>query len=847
MATAVIENIDFRTEDFDLSNLKEDSSAGSSKINKVPDMSRMSTPKPIMHLGSSTEFHRQPSAMPRTPFKPGTGYRSSTGFKPTTNFSKPGTSFKPGTGFRPATGMDTVSRPMTAVRGAGYTSHGKPFDPLNQAASVPTPPLELQKDDSPEEKVRQQEYKIMHLVEQACEAHNQGDFRQALTKAKEASNKERNLIRLQEQSGLGDHHNIDLTYAVLFTLANQYAANELYTEAINTYQMITKNRMFANAYRLKVNMGNIYFKQGQYQMAVKMFRMALDQVPSSQKNLRIRIMHNIATVFIRMGQWEEAIGSLEYIMSEQACHKAGLHLILCCRALEDKEKMRTAFALLLSVPLNIEDEEKYNFEQDSPEDTLIALAIQDDDLHKYETAKRKEAEYCILTAARLIAPYIEETFGEGYDWCVTAIKSSEYARLASDLEINKAVMFLKQKQLPEAIETLKAFEKDSVIAINAAVNLSFIYYLQGDYDNAVRYAEVVEKQNAKSAEGYVNYGACLMAKGDISSAITCFQKALEYDHTFFEAIFNLGLCLKRQGHYMEALSCFQRFSGSLALLPAVVYQVANLLELIGDNEAAADTYQQLLGLVPTDAKALLKLGELYDHEGDKQQAHHYHSDSYRYYPADLSVIDWLGSYYIELQVVEKALTYFEKAAIMQPNEPKWNMMVAGCHRRSGNMHKALTLYQEIHRQFPENSECLRFLVRLCGDLGMREAQDYLLELKKLEKSKEVRERVNSSRPGSRRTSSGLSSRAGSGFSPVPENAALRTPPLSGNKNMRSSRLIQSHNSVGSTDSGFAQPTIDASYSDPLGPQPVRPRTGAGKPLDFDDFGNEELGDDLLPE
>lgn len=86
--------------------------------------------------------------MPRTPFKPGTGYRSSTGFKPTTNFSKPGTSFKPGTGFRPATGMDTVSRPMTAVRGAGYTSHGKPFDPLNQAASVPTPPLELQKDDS---------------------------------------------------------------------------------------------------------------------------------------------------------------------------------------------------------------------------------------------------------------------------------------------------------------------------------------------------------------------------------------------------------------------------------------------------------------------------------------------------------------------------------------------------------------------------------------------------------------------------------------------------------------------------------------------------------------------------
>lgn len=44
--------------------------------------------------------------------------------------------------------------------------------------------------------------------------------------------------------------------------------------------------MFSNAHRLKINMGNIYYKQGQYHQAIKMYRMALDQVPSSQKNLR---------------------------------------------------------------------------------------------------------------------------------------------------------------------------------------------------------------------------------------------------------------------------------------------------------------------------------------------------------------------------------------------------------------------------------------------------------------------------------------------------------------------------------------------------------------------------------
>lgn len=68
-------------------------------------------------------------------------------------------------------------------------------------------------------------------------------------------------------------------------------------------------------------------------------------------------------VFIHIGQWEEAVVSLEYIMSEQASHRAGLHLVTCCRALEDTERMKNAFTLLLSVPLNSEDDEKYELEQ----------------------------------------------------------------------------------------------------------------------------------------------------------------------------------------------------------------------------------------------------------------------------------------------------------------------------------------------------------------------------------------------------------------------------------------------------------------------------------------------------
>ena len=34
---------------------------------------------------------------------------------------------------------------------------------------------------------------------------------------------------------------------MLFNLANQYANNDMYPEALNTYQVIVKNKMFTNA------------------------------------------------------------------------------------------------------------------------------------------------------------------------------------------------------------------------------------------------------------------------------------------------------------------------------------------------------------------------------------------------------------------------------------------------------------------------------------------------------------------------------------------------------------------------------------------------------------------------
>jgi intraflagellar transport protein 88 len=53
-----------------------------------------------------------------------------------------------------------------------------------------------------------------------------------------------------------------------------------------------------------------------------------------------------------------------------------------------------------------------------------------------------------------------------------------YNNIANDLEIIKALSYLKIKDFSKAIETLKTFEKkDAKIASTAATNLSFLYFL----------------------------------------------------------------------------------------------------------------------------------------------------------------------------------------------------------------------------------------------------------------------------------------------------------------------------------------------------------------------------------
>ncbi|KAK0425986.1 hypothetical protein QR680_009488 [Steinernema hermaphroditum] len=729
---------------------------------------------------------------------------------------------------------DAANRPMTAVRAAGYTSSGR-----TTTFEMARPQRPQDAEGGNNEKCREMERQINELLKESIFASERKDFKAALEKAKEAGRKERAVVKLREQLQMIDSLNVDLTYSVLFNLAQQYMANNMLTEAMNSYQVIVKNKLYQNAGRLKINIGNIYFRKKDYHKAIKHYRMALDQVPQVQKEVRVKMMNNIGVAFIKLGNYAEALDTFEHSLNDRADYTTSLNLILTAYCLDNVEKMREAFQKLLDVPLMIDDEPKFG-----EQDVLLAQAISNDALRQWERQRKQYAERTILTAARIISPAIAPSFSEGYAWCVEAIKQSIYAPLATELEMNKAVELLRHGDVAAASDVLLVFNnKESKVASAAANNLAFLSLLQGAarLDEAAQFADQALAVDRYNASALVNRGNIFYVQGDLDRALQHYKEALSVDSSCVQALYNMGLVSRHQGNVEKALDAFYKLHHMLLNNVQVLCQLAAIYESLEDTAQAIELYTQANSLAPTDPGILAKLATIYDNEGDKPQAFEWRVQSYRYYPSNIDVIEWLGAYYIEAQFAERAAKYFEKASLMQPSEIKWQLMMATCLRRSGNYQKALELYRQIHKKFPENIECIKFLVRICTDLGMPEAKEYVEKLSRTEKIQMLRQqRETDSSQGKRR-----SAQASSAHSLPPQTSLGRPNSLT----MRtSSARINFDDSEPFQVAQRKMNSADLSYKDPLGPGPVRPKTGlrsAG--FGHDDFDGEHIDDSLLPE
>ncbi|OMJ89911.1 hypothetical protein SteCoe_7798 [Stentor coeruleus] len=625
-------------------------------------------------------------------------------------------------------------RPVTSNRGAGFPSsssgkkgfESKPGSSINTNTQKPS-------EEPPEIQFKKLEKEISLLLNKSAETKLEGNFSGSLSLAKEAVSKEKKLRNLKEDAGAADQINIDLTYAACVNLGIQYQANGMFEEALNTYSLVVRNKDYPLSGRLRVNMGNIYHTQEKYSSAIKMYRMALDQMQNIGKHMKFQIMRNIANGFVKMGQFHEAIENYENIMQGEPDHRAAYNLIICYYALGDTEKMKKTFIMLLSIEIiGTQDDDEEDGDNKGPNDPLS----------EYIKEKRREAFKYIIDAAKLIAPIIEKDWIIGYEAIAEALRNSEYSVLESEIGILKAEQYIKIKDYDKAIEVFKSFEKkDQSLMARAATNISFLYFIEKDYKNAEKYSDIAIKTDRYNAKALVNKGNCLYIRGEYETSKEFFLEAIGVEADCVEAIYNLGLVNRKMEVDLEALQAFEKLQTIMANAPEVMFQIASIYENARNFKQAIKWYNLLLTALPTDPGVLQKIGFLYSQLNDENQAFHYYMESYRHLPINIEAISWLGVFYVKSELYEKACSFFERASQIQYSEPKWKIMVASCYRRMGNDNKAIDLYKKIHEDFPDNIDCLQYLVSHLKGTG-QDYENYSTLLKKLLREKEMNEPLN---------------------------------------------------------------------------------------------------------
>lgn len=626
-------------------------------------------------------------------------------------------------------------RPMTSIQNAGYKKKKKDGTGLDDFAEEhgtrgPAPPLKEIMDNGPEPKAKVLEKQVNTLLEEsaAAKASETPDYGLAVEKAKAACKKEAFLNKHREKHNLGEHINMDLTYAVCFNLADAYHKHGQIKEALSSYNVLVKNKSYPQSGRLRINMGNIYFEQQQYPTAIKMYKMALDQIRDTGKRLRSKIMRNIGIAHLHQRDYGAGAEAFEAILKDDSeDHQAAYNLVITYFALGRPDLMKKAFMTLISIPIPspVEDDGESDDEDD---------VLEKPDALRLELEEReKRAKNYILNAGKLIAPVLDKSnWEEGYDWVIDAL-SVDHDKVSSEIAILKATTFLKKGNFDAAISSLKAFEKkDHHLKAKAATNLSFVYYLEGDIKEANEYANMAVRFHRYNAKALVNKGNCYFVQGEYEKAKELYLEAIGVEADCVESIFNLGLVNKRLGYLSDALQAFDKLHSIVPSLPEVIYQIANVHDMLDDHKKSTDNFHTLLTQVPSDPGVHAKLGRVYNKRDDQTNAFHYHRESYRYFPVDLDVISWLGVWYVKQEFYEQAITFFERAAEIQPNEVKWKLMIASCYRRMANFQHAVDLYEQIHREYPENQECLRYLIIISKELNIK-YDHYQREFAKLER------------------------------------------------------------------------------------------------------------------
>lgn len=514
--------------------------------------------------------------------------------------------------------------------------------------------------------------------------------------------------------------------------------------------------------------GRFYFLQGDFKEALRYYKKALREDPSSSF-----LRFEIAVTLLNLERKEEAKSFLREAISYDSQNAEALRLLGdICVSEGDLEGAIAAYGRLIEA---LPDEIQPYF-------TLSSLYLQTGTYDKAVEVLQKllvRRPESAVTHYYLARIYVEgQRYKEGLAYYQKAMeldpslsnkilpemalvyellgdpeKAFElYRDLLEDnpLDIETrerlAYLLLRQKRYEEARGELETIKKIDPKNTNAMVNLGLIYMEQGDYEKAKAEFESALFIRPDDPRARLYLAASLVEMDKISEGLQEFRKIPPESEVFLEGtkylvtlllkksqnkralqliqetpagkedpdlVYLEALLLEEEGELTKSLERLESLVSRGVKRPNYLFRLGVLYHKLGKKDESLRVMEEVIRLDPDHPEALNWVGYSYAEKGVKlDEAERLIRRALELKPDDGYIIDSMGWVYFQKGMYEQALVYLERAYELLPNDPVITEHLADVYLKLDRSEKAIELYKKASEIVTDDRDRERIMEKL---------------------------------------------------------------------------------------------------------------------------------------
>ena len=129
-----------------------------------------------------------------------------------------------------------------------------------------------------------------------------------------------------------DYFNAEMEFGLQLNIALIYEGLKMYEDARQKYlEIVQKENYYSPGImkdKIRINIGNLYYRQGDYPKAIIEWKKAVDKISKDNKEMRGLVLRNIANAQIKLGSYEDAIDNYTESVKHKEDMKTCKNLLL---------------------------------------------------------------------------------------------------------------------------------------------------------------------------------------------------------------------------------------------------------------------------------------------------------------------------------------------------------------------------------------------------------------------------------------------------------------------------------------------------------------------------------------